>query len=335
MKAMVIRNYGGPEVFEIADVKQPEVRSGYVLVKVVATSINPIETKIRLGLVPAITPAFPAILNADFSGEIVALGDNISEWKIGDEVFGCAGGVGSLQGALADYMLVDVNLIAKKPSNIDHATAALFPLVSITAWEALREKVHIKAGDKLLIHGVAGGVGHIALQLAKQEGAIVYGTVRSQKQANIAKEFGVDVVIFAEMESVEEYVGKYTEGQGFDIVLDPVGGNNLINSFKAVKYNGSVCTTNGRVTLDLGIMHAKAISLHAVFMLIPMVHNMDRERHCAILQNISNMIANNQLRINKDERQFSFHEVSEAHRYLESGKSLGKIALVNSFTDTK
>ena len=335
MKAMVIRNYGGPEVFEIADVKQPEVRSGYVLVKVVATSINPIETKIRLGLVPAITPAFPAILNADFSGEIVALGDNISEWKIGDEVFGCAGGVGSLQGALADYMLVDVNLIAKKPSNIDHATAALFPLVSITAWEALREKVHIKAGDKLLIHGVAGGVGHIALQLAKQEGAIVYGTVRSQKQANIAKEFGVDVVIFAEMESVEEYVGKYTEGQGFDIVLDPVGGNNLINSFKAVKYNGSVCTTNGRVTLDLGIMHAKAISLHAVFMLIPMVHNIDRERHCAILQNISNMIANNQLRINKDERQFSFHEVSEAHRYLESGKSLGKIALVNSFTDTK
>jgi len=112
MKAMVIRNYGGPEVFEIADVKQPEVRSGYVLVKVVATSINPIETKIRLGLVPAITPSFPAILNADFSGEIVALGDNVSEWKIGDEVFGCAGGVGPLQGALADYMLVDDNLIS-------------------------------------------------------------------------------------------------------------------------------------------------------------------------------------------------------------------------------
>jgi NADPH2:quinone reductase len=331
MKAMVIRNYGGPEVFEIADVKQPEVKPGYVLVKVAASSINPIEIKIRSGLVPAITPAFPAILNADFSGEIVALGDNALQWNIGDEVFGCAGGVGQLQGALADYMLVDVSLIAKKPPNIDHATAALFPLVSITAWEALREKIQVHAGYKILIHGAAGGVGHIALQLAKQQKAIVYATVRSQKQAVVAKELGADVVIFAETESVEEYVNKYTNGKGFDIVLDPVGGNNLANSFKAVKYNGSVGTTNARVTLDLGIMHAKAISLHAVFMLIPMVNNMDRKRHGMILKNISSMIEKGQLRINRDEKQFSFQEVGEAHRYIESGKALGKVSLINSF----
>jgi NADPH2:quinone reductase len=333
MKAMVIRNYGGPEVFEIADIKQPEVKPGYVLVKVAASSINPIETKIRSGLVPAITPAFPAILNADFSGEIVALGENASQWNIGDEVFGCAGGVGTLQGALAEYMLVDVNLLAKKPANIDHATAALFPLVSITAWEALKEKVHVTAGDKVLIHGAAGGVGHIALQLAKQQGAIVYGTVRSQKQADIIKELGADVIIFAGTESVEEYVNNYTNGQGFDIVLDPVGGNNLTNSFKAVKYNGAVCTTNARVTLDLGIMHAKAISLHAVFMLIPMVQNIDRKRHIIILKNISSMIEKGQLCINRDARQFSFHEIEEAHRYIESGKSLGKISLINSFAN--
>ncbi|WP_378954158.1 zinc-dependent alcohol dehydrogenase family protein [Pelosinus sp. sgz500959] len=332
MKAMVIRNYGGPEVFEIADMNKPDVKPGYALVKVAASSINPIETKIRSGLVPGITPAFPAILNADFSGEIVALGDNISQWNIGDEVFGCAGGVGSLQGALADYMLVDVNLIGKKPTTIDHATAALFPLVSITAWEALREKVHVNAGDKVLIHGIAGGVGHIGLQLAKHQGAVVYGTVRSEKQAVIAKDLGVDVVIFSNEESVEEYVEKHTDGKGFDIVLDPVGGDNLINSFKAVKHNGSVCTTNARVTLDLGIMHAKAISLHAVFMLIPLVHNLDRKRHRIILHEISNMIEKGQLRINRDERQFSFHEIGEAHRYMESGKAFGKVSLINSFT---
>jgi NADPH2:quinone reductase len=331
MKAMVIRNYGGPEVFEIADVKQPEVKPGYVLVKVAASSINPIETKIRSGLVPAITPAFPAILNADFSGEIVALGENVLQWNIGDEVFGCAGGVGQLQGALADYMLVDADLIAKKPSNIDHATAALFPLVSITAWEALREKVQINAEDKVLIQGAAGGVGHIALQLAKQQGAIVYGTVRSQKQANVIKELGADAVIFTERESVEEYVNKYTDGKGFDVVLDPVGGNNLINSFKAVKYNGSVCTTNARVTLDLGIMHAKAISLHAVFMLIPMVYDIDRKRHSMILNTIGKMIEKNQLRINRDEKQFPFYQIGEAHQYIESGKSLGKVSLIHSF----
>lgn len=331
MKAMVIRNYGGPEVFEIADVKQPEVKPGYVLVKVAASSINPIETKIRSGLVPAITPAFPAILNADFSGEIVALGENVLQWNVGDEVFGCAGGVAQLQGALADYMLVDADLIAKKPSNIDHATAALFPLVSITAWEALREKVQINAEDKVLIQGAAGGVGHIALQLAKQQGAIVYGTVRSQKQANVIKELGADAVIFTERESVEEYVNKYTDGKGFDVVLDPVGGNNLINSFKAVKYNGSVCTTNARVTLDLGIMHAKAISLHAVFMLVPMVYDIDRKRHSMILNTIGKMIEKNQLRINRDEKQFPFYQIGEAHQYIESGKSLGKVSLIHSF----
>jgi NADPH2:quinone reductase len=333
MKAMVIRNYGGPEVFEIADVKQPEVKAGYVLVKVAASSINPIETKIRLGLVPAITPPFPAILNADFSGEIVAIGENVLHWNVGDEVFGCAGGVGQLQGALADYMLVDANFIGKKPSNIDHATAALFPLVSITAWEALRKKVQIHAGDKVLIHGAAGGVGHIALQLAKEQGAIVYGTVRSKKQGDIITALGADAVIFTETESVEEYVNKYTDGNGFDIVLDPVGGNNLMNSFKAVKYNGSVCTTNARITLDLGIIHAKAISLHAVFMLIPMVYNIERDRHGTILAKISQMIENHQLRINRDEKQFSFHQIGEAHKYIESGKSQGKISLIHSFTD--
>lgn len=333
MKAMVIRDYGGPEVFQVADVKQPEVKAGYVLVKVAASSINPIETKIRSGLVPAITPAFPAILNADFSGQIVAIGENVLHWNIGDEVFGCAGGVGQLQGALADYMLVDANLIGKKPSNIDHATAALFPLVSITAWEALRKKVEIHAGDKVLIQGAAGGVGHIALQLAKEQGAIVYGTVRSQKQGAIIKELGADAVIFTETESVEEYVNKYTDGKGFDIVLDPIGGNNLINSFKAVKYNGSVCTTNARVTLDLGIIHAKAISLHAVFMLIPMVYNIARDHHGTILNNISQMIEKNQLHINRDEKQFPFYQIGEAHKYIESGKSQGKISLIHSFTD--
>lgn len=332
MKAMVIRNYGGPEVFEVADVKRPEVKAGYVLVKVIASSINPIETKIRSGLVPAITPAFPAILNSDFSGEIVSLGENVLQWNVGDEVFGCAGGVAQLQGALADYMLVDANLIAKKPSNIDHATAALFPLVSLTAWEALREKVRIHPGDKVLIQGAAGGVGHIALQLAKQLGAVVYGTVRNQKQAAIIRDLGADAAIFTETESVEEYVNQYTAGKGFDVILDPVGGTNLINSFKAVKYNGSVCTTNARVTLDLGLIHAKAISLHAVFMLIPMVYNIERDRHSTILSTISQMIEKNQLRINRDERQFSFEQIGEAHQYVESGKALGKVSLVHSFS---
>lgn len=184
MKAMVIRGYGGPEVFEIiADVKQPEVQPGYVLVKVFASSINPIETKIRSGLVPAITPSFPAILNADFSGEIVALGDNVPQWNIGDEVFGCAGGVGPLQGALADYMLVDSHLIAKKPPNIDHATAALFPPCQHNnGLGSTQGKGTCQHRRQSINTRCRWWCRTYCLQLAKEQGAIVYGTVRSQKQ---------------------------------------------------------------------------------------------------------------------------------------------------------
>ena len=231
MKAMVIHNYGGPEVFELSEIELPEVKPGYVLVKVLASSVNSIELKIRSGLIPAITPEFPAVLNADFSGEIVAVGEETFPWQVGDQVFGCGGGVGKIQGALAEYMLVDSRLLAHKPQTIDHATAALYPLVSITAWEAIREKARVQHGDTILIHGAAGGVGHIAVQLAKELGAIVYGTVLNDAQADVVKKLGADFVIRADLEKVEDYANKYTANKGFDIVFDPVGGNNLPVSF--------------------------------------------------------------------------------------------------------
>lgn len=332
MKAMVIRNYGGPEVFELSEIKRPKVKSGYVLVKVLASSVNPIEMKIRSGLVPVITPELPAVLNADFSGEIVEVGENTSPWKVGDQVFGCGGGVGELQGALAEYMLVDSKLLAPKPQHIDHATAALYPLVSITAWEAIREKGHVQRGDSVLIHGAAGGVGHIAVQLAKEQGAIVYGTVLNEAQAEVAKKAGADVVIRADLESAEEYTHKYTANKGFDIVFDPVGGHNLEKSFQAVKMNGIVCTTNARVTLDLAIMHGKAISLNAVFMLIPLIYDLNREKHGQITAEIARLITAGKLNIHADSRQFTFAEISKAHAHLENHKALGKISLVNTWS---
>jgi NADPH2:quinone reductase len=331
MKAMIIRKYGGPEVFEVAEVDKPEPLPGHVVLKVVASSINPLETKIRSGLAAAIGPQLPAILNADVSGEIVAVGEAAGQWKVGDQVFGCTGGVGNLQGALAEFMLADANLIAKKPTCIDHYTAALFPLVTITAWEGIMEKSLAKPGEKLLIHGAAGGVGHVAVQLAKQQGAIVYGTVLNQEQADVAKDFGADHVIFSNTESVENYVEKYTDGRGFDAIFDPVGGNNLTNSFKAAKLKGVICTTNARATLDIGPMHAKALTLHALLMTVPMLFNIERERHGRILDHISNLIEQGKLRIKRDKQQFTFEEITKAHEYLEAGKAIGKISLVNSF----
>ncbi|WP_094604632.1 Quinone oxidoreductase 1 [Sporomusa silvacetica DSM 10669] len=331
MKAMIIRKYGGPEVFELADVVNPELREGYVLIKVVASSVNPLESKIRSGLAANIGPVLPAILNADVSGEIVAVGAGTDPWKVGDQVFGCTGGVGQLQGALAEYMLADARLIAKKPENIDHFMAALFPLVTITAWEGIVEKSLAKPGEKLLIHGAAGGVGHIAVQLAKQQGAIVYGTVTNPEKVAITKEYGADYVIVANDESVESYVAKFTDGKGFDAVFDTVGGNNLIHSFDAVKLKGTVCTTNARATLNIGTMHSKAITLHALLMTAPMLFDIERERHGIILDQARKLIEQGSLRILQDPQKFAFTDISKAHEYLESGKATGKISLVNSF----
>lgn len=330
MKAMVIERFGTPEVFHESEIEKPKVKAGYLLVKVHASSVNPIETKIRSGLVPAITPAFPAVLNGDFSGVVVEVGDGVSEFKAGDKVFGNAGGAIGETGALAEYMLVDSKLIWHKPGNMDYKTSALYPLVSITAYELLT-KAQIKEGDKVLVHGIAGGVGHIVLQLAKLKGAQVYGTVSGDSKGKSALELGADAVINYRQTSVEEYVKQYTGGKGFDVVIDTVGGENLLNSFKAVKLNGTVCTTNSRVTLDLGMMHRKAISLRCVFIMIQLVDKVERERHREILKEIKGLIEGGKLKVLKADKEFLFTEVGKAHEYLESGKAEGKIALLSPY----
>ncbi len=330
MKAMVIDRFGSSEVFHESELERPKVKAGYLLVKVHASSVNPIEAKIRSGLVPAISPAFPAVLNGDFSGIVVEVGDGVSGYKVGDEVFGCAGGAIGETGALAEYMLVDTKLIWHKPENIDHKTAALYPLVSITAYELLT-KAQIKEGDKVLVHGIAGGVGHIVLQLLKLRGAKVYGTVSGNSKGRSALELGADAVINYRQTAVEEYVKQYTEGKGFDVVIDTVGGENLLNSFKAVKLNGTVCTTNSRVSLDMGMMHRKAISLRCVFIMIQLVDRIERERYSEILKEIKALIESGKLTVLKAEKEFLFTEVGKAHEYLEAGKAEGKISLVSPY----
>lgn len=330
MMAVVIDRYGPPEVFHEAEMEKPRVKAGYVLVRVHASSVNPIEIKIRSGLVPAITPPFPAILNGDFSGVIEEVGEGVTDFKAGDEVFGFAGGAAGEPGALAEYMLADARLIWHKPVNTDHKTAALYPVVSITAYELL-EKAQIKEGDKVLVHGIAGGVGHIVLQLAKRAGAKVYGTVSGDSKGKSALSLGAEAVINYRETSVEEYVKKYTDGRGFDAVIDTVGGENLLNSFRAVKPNGTVCTTNSRVSLELGMLHRKAISLRCVFILIPIVDGIGRERQREILKNIKRLVESNALKILKAKKEFLFTEAGEAHKYLEAGAAEGKIALISPY----
>ncbi|MEO0527752.1 MAG: zinc-dependent alcohol dehydrogenase family protein, partial [Bacteroidota bacterium] len=289
MKTMILNKYGEDSVFEEVVVELPNLQLGEVLIKIAASSVNTVDTMIRkMGKDLPLSPDNPAILGMDFAGTIEAVADNVSEFSIGDEVYGCVGGLADLPGTLAEYVAADSKLIAKKPNNISMTEAAAIPLVGITAYEGLI-RAGIRSGQKVLVHGGSGGVGHIALQLARHFGAEVYSTGGGDKQMNLIKELGA-IPINYKTEKVEEYVEKHTDGTGFDIVYDSVGGSNLINSFNAATLNGHIATTVSLCELDLTLAHFKGLSLHVVFMLIPMLHNHKREEHGKILKNIAQIV---------------------------------------------
>ncbi|MCI0505587.1 MAG: zinc-dependent alcohol dehydrogenase family protein [Gammaproteobacteria bacterium] len=327
MEAMIIRQFGAPDIFEKASVARPQIYPGQVLIKVAATSVNPVDCKIRQGKLAAIAPDFPAILHGDVAGAIEEVGDNVAGFNIGDEVYACAGGVKGMGGALAEYILADARLVAHKPAGLSFREAAALPLVSITAWTALIDKARIQAGQQVLIHGATGGVGHVGIQLAKARGATVYATCASDTKAAIAKDLGADYVINYRQMDVTTYVEKYTGGKGFDVVFDTVGGDNIQKSFATAALNGAVVSVSTRSIQDLSLMHAKGLSLHVVFMLIPLLYDVGREHHGMILREITQLADRSQLRPLIDDSVFKITDVGAAHQKLESGKALGKIVL--------
>jgi NADPH:quinone reductase len=331
LKAQVIHSYGDASAFQLEEVDIPSVIPGHVLIQVKATSVNPIDTKVRSGAVPAVSPAFPAVLHGDVAGIITEVGEGVSEFKQGDEVYSCAGGFKGTSGALAQYMLADARFLAHKPKNLSMEEAASIPLVAITAWEALFDRAKIKAGDEILIHGATGGVGHVAIQLAKWAGAKVYTTASTPEKRQIAKELGADGVINYKETSVKEYVDKYTNGQGFKYIFDTVGGENLDRSFQAAALHGTVVSIAARSTHDLTPLHSKALSFHVVFMLLHILNEDHRRQNGDSLKKITSIIEAGKLRPLIDQKRFTFDEVSAAHQYLEANQAIGKIVLVNKW----
>jgi NADPH2:quinone reductase len=324
MRAQILKAFGGPENFEIADIPKPEIRPGTVLVRLMATSVNPIDIKIRTGL--PIGPDLPAVLGADVAGIVEQVGAGVLDFRPGDEVYGCAGGVKGQGGALAEYILVDARLIAPKPRTLSMHEAAALPLVSITAWDAL-ERTEISESTHILIHGGVGGVGHIAVQLAKAAGSRVATTVSSAAAQDLAQSLGADETINYREETVNAYVDRLTAGRGFDVVFDTIGGDNLRLSFAAAAYGGRVATTNARTIQDLGPLHAKGLSFYAVFMLLPMLRGQGRDRHGRILRAVAMLADAGKLRPLIDDSRFTLETAPDAHRRLESGKARGKVVI--------
>ena len=326
MKAMVINAYGGTDVFEVSELNKPKATPGHVVVKIAATSVNTVDTMIRaMGKDLPLSPDLPAVLGMDFAGTIESVGEGVTDFSVGDEVFGCAGGLADLQGSLAEFMLADAQLIAHKPTSLSMAEAAAIPLVGITAYEGLT-RAGISAGQNVLVHGGAGGVGHIAVQIAKHFGANVSATGGEDKQLALIESFGATAINF-KTQSVDDYVAAQTQGVGFDLVFDSVGGPNLTNSFNAAKLNGQVATTVSLLELDLTPAHFKGLSLHVVFMLIPMLHNVQRQVHGDILAALAKMADVGALRPVLDDHTFTLEQVGEAHARLASGQAMGKVVV--------
>jgi NADPH2:quinone reductase len=320
----MMSGFGGPEVLQEQEIALAEVPAGHLLVRVRASSVNPVDTKIRRGLLAAIAPE-SGVLGCDLAGEVV-LAKDAPDFSVGDAVYACGTGVKGCGGALAEFAVVDAQLCALKPKNLSWEEAAALPLVSITAWEALVDRAKLLPGTPTLIHAGTGGVGHIAVQLAVHLGAQVWSTVSSAAKASIVKNYGAEP-IFYRQQSVTDYVAACTGGIGFGCILDTVGGENVAQCFAAAASSGTVCSISTRCTADLSPLHAKGLSLHVVFMLLPMLNGRGRAHHGEILRSVAALVENARLKPLVDASRFTFSQAAQAHAHLESGSALGKVVL--------
>ncbi len=327
MKAAILEKLGPNAPFLLVDLAQREPAETEVTVRVRATSINVIDTKIRGGR-GDIAPAGPIVLGCDVAGVVESVGPGVTRFAPGDEVYGCAGGVKGRDGAYRELMIADARLLAKKPRSLSFQQTAALPLAAITAWEALVNRACVKPGDLVLVHGGTGGVGHLGVQLAKALGAIVHTTVSSKTKAEISSDLGADKTINYRSETVAEYTARLTDGRGYDVVFDTVGGDNIEPALEALAINGrcvSIVSLGARP--DLTPLHLKNARLDLVFMLVPMLTGKGLEAHGCILERLAAMVDAGSIRPLLDKRQFDLSELAEAHDYLQNGSAVGKIII--------
>lgn len=305
---------------------RPTLHGGQVLVRIQASGVNPLDAKIRAGKAPHARHPLPAILGMDLAGTIEALGDDVMGFEVGDAVYGLTGGVGGLQGSLAEYAAVDADLLAPKPANLSMRQAAALPLVIITAWEGLVDRAGLHAGQIVLVHGGAGGVGHVAVQIARAFDAKVFATV-SPAGAEIVSNYGATPIDY-KAKSVAQYVQEHTGGAGFDLIYDTVGGQTLDESFAAVKtYSGRVVSCLGWGEHKLAPLSFRAATYSGVFALLPLLTGQGRRRHGDILREATTLIEGGKLAPLMDDRTFRFEDALAAHEIVARGAARGRVVV--------
>ncbi len=325
MRAVYIKEFGGPENLEIREVTDPpSPRKNEVLVAVKAAGLNRADLLQRRGLYPA-PEGFPQhIPGMEFSGNVIELGSETGDLKIGDRVFGIISG-----GAQAEKILIDHSHLAKVPDNLDLTEAGGIPEVFITAYDAIFTQGELKAGETLLVHAAGSGVGLAAIQLAKAAGADVIGTSRTEDKLKKGIEFGLSNFVVTGGDIFADKVRGFTNGRGVDVVLDLVGGSYLPEDLKCLAKLGRIMLvglTGGRTAkLDLGTILAKRAKIIGT-----VLRSRSFEEKSAVTetfsQNVVPLFAKGTIKPNTD-RIFPFDQISKAHEYLESNKSFGKVIL--------
>ncbi|WP_035881667.1 zinc-dependent alcohol dehydrogenase family protein [Cupriavidus metallidurans] len=319
MRALILDNYDGSP-FRDARIDLAPPKPGHVQVKIHASGVNPIDYKIRTGQAPYAMPELPAVLGTDMAGEIVAIGPSVSAFAVGDHVYGLTGGVRGLQGSLAEYANVDAALLAPKPKNLSMREAAAIPLVALTAWEGLVDRANVQPGQKVLVQGGSGGVGHLAVQIAKALGAEVFATACTEK-LEMVRELGATAIDYTKV-GIEQYVQDYTGGEGFDIVYDTVGGPTLEASLGATRHYGRIVSCAAFGPHNLAMSSLRSADISGVFVLHPMLSGERRAHHGDILRRVAELIEAGKVRPVLDARHFTLDTAMAAHDAVEQGANV-------------
>ncbi|MBD9454582.1 MULTISPECIES: zinc-dependent alcohol dehydrogenase family protein [unclassified Rhizobium] len=323
MKALLI---DAPNAdFRLAEIARPAPREGEVLVRIKTSGVNPLDTKIRAGNATHARHPFPAVVGMDIAGVVEQVGPGVTEFHRGDEVYGTTGGVGGIQGSLAEFAAVDARLIAPKPNNLSMREAAALSLIAITAWEGLVDRANVREGRQVLVLGAGGGVGHIAVQIAKAAGADVFA-VDGGSKAGYLRSLGATPIDYR-VETVADYVGNHTAGKGFDIVYDTVGGPGLDTAFQAVGRFGHVVSALGWGTHALAPLSFKAATYSGVFTLLPLLTGEGRSHHGEILREVGKLVEAGKLMPRLDARRFGLSDAAEAHALIENRQANGKLVV--------
>ncbi len=330
MKAVVMTAIGDPKVLELQDLPEPQIEHpSQIKVRLHTAGINPIDTKLRQkGLFYGATP--PAILGCDGAGEVVTVGEEVTRFQPGDKVWFCHGGLGREPGNYAQFTVLSEHRAEFLPLRVNYPEAGATPLALITAWEALYDRGRLSEGQTVLIHAGAGGVGHIAIQLAKIRGATVITTVSNTEKAEFVRNLGADAIINYREQSLDAAIEELTEGRGVDLVFDTVGPEVFRQSLPLLTEYGTLVTIlDPGAALDTSVARSRNLSIAFTLMLTPALKDLDDAlaHQREILRLGGEWMSEGRLKV-KVSRILELEDAPVAHALIEEGHTLGKLVLM-------